>query len=108
MLAQRLRYLVALQSQATSLDAYGGNVGTWSTYAQVWAAIEPISGTETLKAGQNVAQQMTRIVIRYRADVTAQHQIVHGSKIYRIVAPPTDRDTAHRWLEIMCTEGGPA
>lgn len=106
MLAQRLRHTVSLQSQSTSLDAYGSNTGTWSDYAtNVRAGIEPISGTESLKAGQNAAQKMVRIVIRYRSDVTDQHRVLHGATIYQIVSV-ADRDTAHRWLELMCTEGG--
>lgn len=106
MLSQRLRHIVSLQSQATSLDAYGSNTGAWSDYAtDIRAGIEPISGTEAIKAGQAAATQMVRIVIRYRDDVTPQHRVVHGPTIYQIVSV-TDRDTLHRWLELMCTQGG--
>lgn len=107
MLAQRLRHKVALQAQATSVDAYGGNVGAWSTEAEVFAAIEPISGTEAVKAGQNVGEQLTRIVIRYRPDVTPQHRIVWGSVVFQILSVAC-RDEARRWIEMVCKRGGPA
>lgn len=106
MLAQRLRYRVALQTQSTSLDSFGGNAGTWSTTATVWAGIEPISGTETRKAGQNVGEQLTRIVMRYRAGVTEQQRILWGSVVYSIVAVSC-KDEARRWLELTCKKGGP-
>lgn len=105
MLAQRLRHQVALQSQSTSLDAYGGNVGAWSTVATVRAGIEPIGGTEAARNGQNAAEQMVRVVLRYRSGVTPQMRIVRGSTIYTIVAV-ANRDEANRMLELTCKTGG--
>lgn len=105
MLAQRLRHQVTLQSQSTSLDSYGGNVGTWSTVATVRAGIEPIGGTEALRNGQNAGEQMVRVVLRYRAGVTPQMRILWGSTIYTIVAV-ANRDSANRMLELTCNTGG--
>ena len=105
MLAQRLRHQIKLQSQSTSLDSYGGNVGTWTTVATVRAGIEPIGGTEALRNGQNVGEQMVRVVMRYRSGVTPQMRIVRGSTLYTIVAV-ANRDESNRMLELTCKTGG--
>lgn len=105
MLAQRLRKVVTLQSQSTTLDSYGGNTGSWATVATVRAGIEPIGGTEAARNGQNVAEQTTRIVMRYRAGVVPQMRIVWGSAIYIILAV-ANRDEANRLLELTCKTGG--
>jgi len=106
MLAQRLRHSVAIQAHATSIDSYGGNVGSWSTVATVRAAIEPVSGTEARRDGQTAAEQVVRVVMRYRSDLTEQHRLLWGSVVYNIKSLAC-RDEARRWLELTCTRGTP-
>lgn len=104
MLAQRLRHSVTLQSRATSLDAYGQNVGTWSNFATVRAGIEPIGGTEAMKAGQNVAEQNVRIVMRWIPGVTEQMRVLWGAVYYEIVAVAAFQE-ARRMIELTCRRG---
>lgn len=104
MLAQRLRHQITLQQQATSLDAYGGNVGAWSDVATVRAGIEPVGGTEAAKNGQNVAEQLVRVVMRYRTGVVAQMRLVWGTTKYEILAV-VSRDENNRMLELTCRQG---
>ena len=105
MLAQRLRHTITIEQQSTALDGYGGNVGTWSTLATVRAGIEPYGGREVVQNGGNAAEQYVRIVIRYRADVTPQHRIRWGARIYTIKAPPASPAESNRLLELTCSVG---
>lgn len=104
MLAQRLRHSILLQTQSSSVDAYGGNTGTWSTAITTRAAIEPIGGTESAKNGQNVADANIRVVIRYQSGVTAQMRVVWGTRIFEILAVAV-REESNRMIEITCREG---
>lgn len=105
MLAQRLRYTATLQQQATSVDAYGGNTGAWEDVGLPFrVGIEPIGGTEALKNGQNVAEQLVRVPMRYRAGVIPQMRLVCGADTYEILAV-ANRDGANRMLELTCRLG---
>jgi SPP1 family predicted phage head-tail adaptor len=51
-------------------DGMGGNTITWSEFAEVWAKIRPMSGTEREHSDRLNAQASYLIVIRYRDDIT--------------------------------------
>lgn len=101
MRAGQLRHSIVIQRQASSLNSYAENEGTWSPWATVRAGIEPLSGRELIASGQNLAQQNVRIVIRYRSGVTAQMRVVWGTNLYNIqaVINPEHRNAM---LELMC------
>lgn len=103
MLAQRLRHSVTIEQHGTTVDAYGGNVGTWTTLATVRAGIEPYGGRELIQSGVNAGEQLVRIVMRHRSDVTAQHRIRFGTRLYAIKAPPVSPAEDNRMLELTCS-----
>lgn len=100
----RLRHRVTIQHEATSMNGYGENAGTWSDVATVWAAVEPVSGKEAFSGGQNMATQAVRVVMRYRAGVTPQMRLVNDGITYNIEAV-VNRDERNRELELMCVRG---
>lgn len=103
MRAGQLDQRVTLKSRASTVDSFGEPTGAWSTLATVWAVVQPLMGREFQEAKQTEAELTTRIRIRYRTDVTAAMQAIHGSITYDIVSvmcPDTDR----RELILMCRE----
>lgn len=111
MRAGRLRHQVALQRPTGTLNEFGDPVGTWSTIATLWAAVEPLSGREYL-AGQTVQSEVShRITVRYFAGITPRDRIVWTDPSTGLdrtfdIRAVIDRDERHAALEIMCTEHG--
>ena len=63
-------------------------VETWSTFATVWAAIEPLKGTERwIDGAKLISSDVTgRIRIRYLKGVTSEMRVKFGSRVYEILA----------------------
>lgn len=103
--AGRLRHRVLLQEFVTTQDSEGGLVQTWEDVAWVWAAIEPLSAREFVRAEELQSKVTARITIRYRADVNAEMRIVHGSTIYNIAGRLADPVSGIEWLTLPVSEG---
>jgi SPP1 family predicted phage head-tail adaptor len=76
----------------------------WEELAEVWAAMEPLTGRE-FWAQQQVQSEITvRIRVRYRSDVLAGMRVVYNEAIYMIrnVIDPLEK---HEELHLMCSEG---
>lgn len=81
-----LRHRVSLQSPTDTIDAYGQEIRTWSTYATVWARVEQTPGSETQAGQSQLALSPHRITIRYRTDVMPTHRLVYGSITLELVS----------------------
>jgi SPP1 family predicted phage head-tail adaptor len=97
--AGQLRKRVALQSAALVVDALGGRTQVWTTYATVWAAVEP----QPFVVGSQKAEVLTVITIRYRPDVAAEQQVVSEGKTYTVLVV-IDNENRHRDLVLHCAE----
>lgn len=69
--AGRLDRRVTLQRAVVTVDAYNEEVPTWTSYATVWAACEPVSDGERQRAGETLSDKKARFTIRYSTDVKA-------------------------------------
>ena len=99
-----LRHYVTIQKVTVTQDSDTGEPSeSWSTLAQVWAAVEPLSGREFMNAQQVESQITHRVRIRARDDVTPDMRISHDSRTLNIesVINIEERD---RELHLMCTE----
>ncbi|WP_110685079.1 phage head closure protein [Salinicola aestuarinus] len=106
MQAGKLRHRVQLQKKDQRQDPYSGEMlDDWQTTATVWASVEPLSVREFIAAGAERAAVTTRIVIRYRAGVTAQMRIVHRDRIYNIQGVQPDPRSGREYLTLPCVEG---
>ncbi len=107
--AGRLRHRVAIEARSTSRDSATGAVAyTWAkiTNGDVWAAIEPLSTREFVAANAVQSKVTARIVIRYRADVTAAMRVNHNGRIYSIEGPPlADKESGLEYLTLAVSEG---
>jgi SPP1 family predicted phage head-tail adaptor len=103
----RLRHRITLRQLAGGSPRQAPNgerLDAFADVATVRAYIRPISGKE-FRAGQQVqAQISTEIEIRYRADVVAGMQAVHGADVYHIEAA-IDPEKRGRKLLLQCSSG---
>jgi len=99
-----LRERLALQSASRAADGGGGATVTWSTVADVWAAVRPISGDERLRHDAVTARVTHEVWIRHRSDVAPAMRFTSGARILDIVAvlDPGRRDR----LQCLCEEQG--
>lgn len=87
-----------------SQDENGEPLGSWETFSQVWAAIEPIQGNE-FWAQQQVQSEVThRVRIRFLEDVAAKMRILYGTRVF-VIQAVIDPKEKHKEIQLMCSEG---
>ena len=103
MRAGQLRHKVIIQENTPSRDGYGAEVESWSDFATIWAAIEPIRGREFWESQQINAEVTARITIRYLSVVTPKMRVKYGTRIFGIISVinPEERN---RELQLMVKE----
>lgn len=105
--AGKLNKRVAIEravSGSPAVNAFGEPNVIWDELAEVWAAMEPLTGRE-FWAQQQVQSEITvRIRVRYRSDVMAGMRVVYNDAIYMIrnIIDPLEK---HEELQLMCAEG---
>ena len=96
-----LRHRVTLERTSDSSD--WGRTGAWSTFATVWAKVEPMSGRE-YQEGRVDRGELTHVVtIRYLAGVRPDMRVNFEGRYLKIVAP-RNLEERNRWLELDCNE----
>lgn len=98
-----LRHRIALQSSTPMQGEYGSEELVWSTYATVWASVEPLSGKELLNAQQQQAETTVRVRLRYLSTVTTEHRILYASRTFEIVSLINWMEKNKR-IELLCKE----
>lgn len=101
-----LRHRAKLYRRVETQRAADGEIEeTYTCYATTRAALEPLTGREFFEAGAGQAELSAKIVIRYRADITAKDRVEICGKTYSIAAPPIDVGGRGRVMHLMVTEG---
>jgi head-tail adaptor len=108
MQAGKLRYLVTIQKQTGAIDSTGAETDTWTTFAEVYAWIEPYvgsarAGREEFQGGQLVGLDYTRIHLRYVAGLIPKMRVSWNGRIFDILAI-NNRDERNYELEMICKE----
>jgi SPP1 family predicted phage head-tail adaptor len=106
MRAGRLRHLIQIQAKSVTRNSLGEEIVTWTTVHTCWAAIEPLSGQELLRAQAESAEMDVRIVIRWREGIKPEMRVIwaeQGGHTYNIRAVVNAR-TAQRDTQLMCQE----
>lgn len=116
--AGRLRHRISLQRRAALLDSNGDvqqdpNTGeafyVWSELAELWAAIEPLSGREFIQSQATQSKVTGRMVIRYYVNINAGMRIVHSNglntRTYNIEAILPDKESGLEYMTILTSEG---
>lgn len=98
-----MRHRVVLQQVVRTPDGGGGTAETWTTVAELWAAIRPISGDERLAADALAGQLTHEVWVRHRAAVTPAMRFLFGSRILDIRAVIDAEGRGYR-LKCLCRE----
>ena len=103
MRAGELRHRVVIQSKSASQSATTGEVTyTWAEVDTVWAAVEPLSEREFISGPAELQQVNTRILMRYRADVTSEMRCTWNGHTYDIES--VIHDPMRTQLTLLCVE----
>jgi SPP1 family predicted phage head-tail adaptor len=85
MRAGDLRHRIIIQQNTPTANAMGEYVDTWTTFAEVWAAIEPDTGNTTYAAKQLNSEASGKIRIRYLSGLEPTMRISYQDRIYSIL-----------------------
>ncbi len=104
MRAGKLRHRVALQSQVRTIttDGYTEN---WTTYAQVFASIEPATPRSTATFVQaTITTPITHVVrLRYTDELLPKHRILHDARPLYIAGMQNVEERNREWI-LACEE----
>jgi SPP1 family predicted phage head-tail adaptor len=108
MRAGQLRHRITIEQASDARDEYGEPVQSWTTYAQAWAAVEPISGREYWSANQDVAKANYRIRLRHdpALAITTAMRVLFDGRTFDIEAVLNIGERG-RELQMMCVEVRP-
>lgn len=101
MKAGELRHRVSLQAHTQATNGWGEPLpAAWTTFAEVWADLRHLSGTEAIRSGADTSMVKASCRIRWRDDVTAGHRVICEGKTYDIEAVLPDSRRVH--VDLMC------
>lgn len=104
--AGKLRHKVTVEQLVININSYGEqDPAQWVPFAEVWAAIEPLSGREFLAASQTQSSVTCRITIRALEGLLPSMRISHRGKVYNIAAILTDPVSGREYFTLPCSEG---
>ena len=98
-----LKHSVILQYSTRVADGAGGLPLTWHDAATVYAAIWPVSASETVQAMQTTMTITHRVRIRYRSDLKAGWRIKFGNRYFNVVSI-INPNMANKYLDVLCKE----
>ena len=100
-----LRHRLILEQATREPDGGGGATRTWLTVAEIWAAIDPLKGHETVVAEAIAGRVLFSIHLRYRGDIVPAMRFRLGARIFEILAV-LDADDRRRLLKCLTQERG--
>ena len=103
MRAGQLRHQIQLQNGTSVQDSLGQSMPTFTTYATVWAKVEPLRGAEVERGKQIFAECDYKVTIRYRDGVKVTDRVVFGSQTFEI-GSMVNWAMRNIMLELYCKE----
>lgn len=102
--AGSLRHRIDLVAPTNAQDSTGGvSLADNVVYANVWAAIEALTGKDNLAVGEFVSQTTHKVTIRYIPGVTARMQVWFSGRQWQIQAV-LNPDERTKMLVLLCLE----
>lgn len=96
---------VTFQRRSAGKDGRGQVLDAWVDAFTVWASVRPRRGRDFFAAAQDQATFDCTVLLRYRADLTADMRAVWNGLPLEIVGQPVDVNGAGVALELMCIQG---
>jgi SPP1 family predicted phage head-tail adaptor len=101
-----LRHRLVLEAPLATPDGGGGVTRTWALVAELWGAIRPHAGDETIEADGVTGRVSHEIWIRHRAGVMPEMRFALGARVFEIRAA-IDSGERHRFLRCLVEERVP-
>ena len=106
--AGKYRHLITIQRQTGAVDTTGNQTQTWTTFATVWAWIEPYvgsarAGREEFAGNQMVGLDYTRMHLRYLPGLAPKDQVLYAGRTFDIQAV-NNRDERNYEMECILKE----
>lgn len=98
-----MRTRLAFEKAVDAPDGAGGAARTFNAIADVWGALEPVSGRAAFVAAREELKVTHRIRIRWRNDVEIADRFRQLDRIF-IVRGLLDPDERRVILECLCEE----
>jgi SPP1 family predicted phage head-tail adaptor len=102
----KLRHRLTIEQAARTDDDGGGASVDWDTLAEVWGAVEAVSGKEVFTADRISGGVTYRITIRYRDDVAPSMRFRREAEIFEILSLE-DEEGRGRFLTCRCERRDP-
>jgi len=102
--AGQMNKRIIIQQVALVPSSTGAPQETWSTFATVWANVEPLRGRMLFAAQSVHPETTTRITIRYLSGLTPKHRILYGTRIFLQTQPPMNVEERNREITLLCKE----
>ena len=77
---------MVIEQSASSQNALGEPVETWTLYKETWAEKEDLLGREFFAAQQTLGESVTRFRLRYIDGVTTKMRVKCMDAVYNIVS----------------------
>ncbi len=101
--ASEFRHLITIQQRGTTKDEIGGQVTTWTTFAQPWAKAEPWRGNQRTFAGKIDNPAGMDFTIRYVAGLLPSMRVSWGSRLFDIIHPQNIEERGI-YIKLRCQE----
>jgi head-tail adaptor len=98
----RMAHQVNIQKPTPGFDESGATI-IWQTFLTTYAAVEPIRGTDVVRAGQITTQLYITVTMLYVAGINASFRVncAKGNFVIQSVENPLERDVL---LILNCVE----
>lgn len=103
MRAGALRQRITIQQAIESQDSSGSVTKVWTTFATIWAAYEPQTGSESFKEDQEQAVMGVRFRTRFKAGITPKMRVSFDGRVFDILSL-VDVNGRSKQLHIMTRE----
>ncbi|MGF7130518.1 SPP1 family predicted phage head-tail adaptor [Paraburkholderia sp. EB58] len=107
MRAGKLDKRITIQQRIDGKNSTGGMVSNWVTFAERWASVNNLSGTErfaTTHEGGETADARTVVTMRYLPGVIETMRVQYGGKVFNIRFV-NDVLEQHETLILTCDTG---
>lgn len=96
------RHRVLLRRPTGQHDALGEPTqGAWEVYAAPWANILTPTGAAQTRASDEINVVRASVRLRWRTDVQAGHQVVHGTTVYQVLSVLPD-EQSRQTIDLAC------
>ena len=99
----RLTQRATLVARTLTPDGGGGFSESWTGFASVWIALEPLGASDTAGADRLESRVRHRVTLRRRADLAAGQRVTAGPRTFRVHAVLDDGPRA-QFVSLLCEE----